>query len=78
VCRQRTPPSRNLSEGGVGDDASTEETPSVSRFERGRGVEAVDRGNPPPSRVSSERGVGGGVSTENPSVSHFERGRGWW
>jgi hypothetical protein len=38
------------------------EAPSVSRFERGRGMESGEQGkggNTPPTRVSSEGGVGG-------------------
>jgi hypothetical protein len=37
VCRQRTLPSRILSEGGVGGDASTEETSPPSRVSSERG-----------------------------------------
>jgi hypothetical protein len=53
-------------------------TPSVSHFERARGVEGVCRQITPPSRNLSEGGVGGDALTEEPSVSQFERAGGWW
>ena len=61
VCRQRTPLSRNLSEGGV---SGVNERNPVWPFERERGMEGVDRGNTPPSRVSSEGGVEGCIDRE--------------
>jgi hypothetical protein len=62
VLTERTPPSRNSSEGGVGGGVST-------LF---RNLYTLNLNNlnsrseetPPPSRVSSEGGVGDGVSTE--------------
>ncbi len=90
VLTERTPPSRNSSEGGVGGGVSTEETPLRLAFRAREGC--VDRESPsvsqfkrgrgwwcvdkrnPPSVSRFERGRG--VLTENPSVSQFKRGRG--
>jgi hypothetical protein len=65
VCRQRTPPSRNSSEGGVGGGGVSTENPSVSRFERGRGVVVMV--------VVCRHWLN---RETTPSVSRFERGRG--
>jgi hypothetical protein len=76
MCRQITPPSRNLSEEGVGGDASTEETSPPSRVSsEGGGWRVSTEETPPLSRVSSERG---GLRECDLSVSQFEQGRGWW
>jgi hypothetical protein len=53
VCRQITPPSRNLSERGVGSDASTEETSPLSRVPSDGGV-----GNSNTTKRPSLRRVG--------------------
>ena len=49
-------------------------TPSISRFEQGRGVLT----SPSISRFEQGRGGWGVSSKETPSISRFERGRGWW
>ena len=53
------------------------ETPSVSRFERGRGMWVGWKKTSPPSRFLSDgEGCGWVERTQAPSVSRFERGRG--
>jgi hypothetical protein len=47
VCQQRTPPSHNLSEGGVGGDASIEEPPSSHVLSERGGVEVLTEKLPP-------------------------------
>ena len=57
VCRQITPPSRNLSEGGVGGDASTEEIPPPPRISsEGGGGGGVLTENPSVSHKLRGRG----------------------
>ncbi len=57
VSTEKTPPSRNSSEGGVGGGLSTDETPP-SRNSREGGVGGVlTKETSPPSHVSSEGGV---------------------
>jgi len=72
VCQQITPPSRNLSEGGVGGDASTEEPPPSHVSSEGGGGGCRQRKHPLRLAFQAREGVGGGMSTDNSSVSQFE------
>ena len=66
---EKPPPSHILSKGG-GEGVRSEETPSISHFEKGRGWWRYQGwGNPSISCFEPGRG-GGGVET--PSISHFE------
>ena len=76
MLTERTPPSRNSSEGGV--EVLTEEPPRLAFRAREGWRGGVDRENPSVSQFERGRGWWWGVDKRNtPSVSHFERGRGW-
>jgi len=67
------PPSCILSERGEWGCGWKETGPSISRFERGRGLEVVGRKMvPPPSRALSESGGWRWLERRWPSVSLFE------
>jgi len=79
VCRQRTPPSHNLSEGGVGGGVSKRKHPLCLTFRvREGGGGDVSTRNPSVSQFERGRGRWWCVEEETPPPSHVSSEGGGW